>query len=99
MTTEQEIIAAINQVEHPEIAMSLVDLGMVRDIVVEEDGVTLTLVVPFAGIPESVRNYLLNSLYQAIVSQNSTFKKVYLAEMNEVERQEFLEKEHAHWRQ
>jgi len=79
--------------------MTLVDLGMVRDILVEEDGVTLTLVVPFAGIPESVRNYLVNSLYQAVVGQGSTIKRVYLAEMNELERQAFFEKEHAYWRQ
>ncbi len=98
MATAEEIIAAINKVEHPEIALPLVDLGMVQDVKVENDGVTLTLVVPSVGIPEAVRNYMVSSLYQAVVAQGSTLKRVYLAEMDAEEREAFFQKERAYWR-
>ena len=100
MATPEQVLEAIHKVEHPEIAMTLVDLGMVRDIQIEEQEqkVTLTLVLPFLGIPEAVRNYMINSLYQAIKEQGYELAKVYIAQMTEEERQAFFEKEHKHWR-
>ena len=98
MATPQEVMEAINKVEHPEIAMTLVDLGMVRDINIEGQKVTLTLVLPFLGIPEAVRNYMINSLYKAVQEQGYELVKVYIAQMTEEERQAFFQKERAHWR-
>ncbi len=100
MSKEEAILDAINKVEHPEIAMSLVDLGMVRDIeyTPEDDSVVLTLVVPFFGIPQAVRDYMVNMLYQAIQAAGGELKSVNLAEMTEEERQAFFKKEHANWR-
>ncbi len=99
MATPEQVLEAIHKVEHPEIAMTLVDLGMVRDIRIEGQEVTLTLVLPFLGIPEAVRNYLVNSLYQAVKGQGYELVKVYIAQMTEEERQAFFQKEQKHWRQ
>jgi len=53
----EAIIRAIQQVDHPQINCSLVELGMVQDIQASEDGVSLKLVLPFLGIPTVVRDY------------------------------------------
>ena len=98
MATPQEIEAAIRAVEHPEIAMPLVDLGMVRDIQVAETDVQLTLVIPFMGIPDVVRDYMIGSLRQAVEAKGGTLTNVAVAVMTEEERQAFFEKEHANWR-
>ncbi len=97
--TLERIQEAIAKVEHPEIAATLVDLGMVRDVAYdpESNEARLTLVVPFFGIPEAVRNYLAYSLYQAVKEVGAELK-IYLAEMTEEERQAFFQKERALWR-
>ncbi len=49
----EAILAAIGKVEHPAIATSLMDLGMLREVVIIPEGQTsLTLVLPFPSIPE-----------------------------------------------
>lgn len=98
MATPQEIEAALRAVEHPEIALPLVDLGMVRDIQVDESGARLTLVIPFMGIPDVVRDLMIGSLRQAVEAQGSTLTDVEVAVMTEEERQAFFQKEHANWR-
>ncbi len=97
--TQEAIVAAINKVEHPEIASPLVDLGMVRDIIYspDEKRVTLTLVLPFLGIPQAVRDYLINSLARAI-QQFGMDLYVNLAEMTPQEREAFMAKERSLWR-
>ena len=100
MEKRDAILKSINKVEHPEIAMSLVDLGMVCDIEYDpqDDGVILTLVLPFFGIPQAVRDYMVNSLSQSIKEAGGELKNVNLAQMTEEERQAFFQKENAKWR-
>jgi len=98
--TQADIYAAIQGVEHPAIASSLVDLGMIRDvdIVSEENTVSLTLVLPVINIPQNVLNYMVNSLYQAIKDAGSELTKVQIAQMTEDERQKFYLMEQQNWR-
>lgn len=93
-----QVDKAIRQVEHPEIAMPLVDLGMVRDIATGDEGTKLTLVVPFMGIPDAVRDYMVGSLDQAVTTAGGKLASVQLAVMTEDERAAFFAKEQAHWR-
>jgi len=98
--TENSIHEAIQQVEHPAIASSLVDLGMIRDVVYtsEDKTVSLTLVLPVLTIPQNVRDYMVNSLYQALKSVHVELTGVNLVQMTEEERQVFLELEQQNWR-
>jgi metal-sulfur cluster biosynthetic enzyme len=100
MEKRDAILESIHNVEHPEIAMSLMDLGMVRDIEYDpqDDGVTLTLVLPFFGIPQAIRDYMVNSLSQSIKEVGGELKNVNLAQMTNEERQAFFQKENAKWR-
>ena len=79
---------AIEQVMHPEISRTLVELGMVRDIALKDAEVTLTLVLPFLGIRGSIKDYLVNSLRQAVMRLGANVE-IRIAEMNEEERLAF----------
>ena len=62
-TTEQ-IIDALRPVEDPELHRSIVDLGMVRDVAVTANGVSLTVVLTVPGCP--LRNEIQNRVTGAI---------------------------------
>jgi metal-sulfur cluster biosynthetic enzyme len=95
----QSIIEALEKVEHPAIATTLSDLGIIRDIEISPEGkVTLTLILPFPNVPDNIRDYMVGSLAAAAQSAKGELIKVNLAFMNEEERQNFLIKEQLHWR-
>jgi len=95
--SEEDVHQAIGQVMHPEISRTLVELGMVKDIALEDDKVTLTLVLPFLGIPASIKDYLVDSLRQAVMKLG-TKVEIRIAEMNEGERLAFLAMEQEGWK-
>jgi metal-sulfur cluster biosynthetic enzyme len=98
-TRNAAIIAAMEKVEHPAIATTLVDLGMLRDIQVNSEGlVSAVLVLPALNIPENIRNYMVNTLAAAAKEAGGTLDKIKLAVMNDQERQTFLAKERENWR-
>ena len=98
--TENSVYLAIHQVEHPAIASSLVDLGMIRDVVYssEDKTVSLTLVLPVLDIPQNIRDYMLHSLNQALKSIDTELTKVNLVKMTAEERQVFLKLEQQNWK-
>ena len=95
--SEEDVHHTIEQVMHPEISRTLVELGMVRDIALKNDEVTLTLVLPFLGIPGSIKDYLVNSLRQAVMRLVANVE-IRIAEMNEEERLAFLAMEQEGWK-
>jgi thioredoxin 1 len=96
--SEQEIRRVLAEVTHPEIARTLVDLGMLKDIGVEGKKVTLTLALPIMGIPTQVKDYLLNSIRQALANLDASLEAaINLAEMNPDERAKFLTMEQEGW--
>ena len=95
----RNIIEVLEKVEHPAIATTLLDLGMLRDHEVAIDGkVSLTLVLPFPSVPTNVRNHLINSLALAAKPAGGELTKVDLAYMSEDELRIFLAKEQQNWR-
>ena len=71
-----------------------------REVNVERDRdgeVTLTLVLPFIGIPASIKDYLVNSLRRAVIWLGAR-PKIKIAEMNQDERLDFLAMEQESWR-
>jgi metal-sulfur cluster biosynthetic enzyme len=97
MSNEEAIIQAVQRVEHPEINCSLVDLGMVQDIQVSGDQVSLKLVLPFLGIPIAVRDYMVHSLQQAVAGFDAELE-IQVTEMTPAERQRFLTLEQQNWK-
>ena len=95
--SEEDVHQAIGQVMHPEVSRTLVELGMVKDIALKDDEVTLTLVLPFLGIPVSIKDYLTNSLRQAVMKLGAKIE-VRVTEMNQEERLAFLAMEQESWK-
>ena len=95
--SEENVHQAIGQVMHPEISLTLVELGMVKDIALRDDEVTLTLVLPFLGIPASIKDYLVNGLRQAVMKLGVK-AEIKIAEMNQEERLAFLAMEQEGWK-
>jgi metal-sulfur cluster biosynthetic enzyme len=95
--SEEDVHQAIGQVMHPQINRTLVELGMVKDIVLKDDEVTLTLTLPFLAIPVSIKDYLTNSLRQA-AAKLSAKVEIRVAEMNQEERLAFLAMEQESWK-
>ncbi len=93
---EQKVIEALSQVKHPEINSTLVDLGMVKDIQIEGNKVSFKLALPMMGIPPSVRDYMINSLRQAVAGQDVELDAT-LAEMTPQERQVFFTMSQQNW--
>ncbi|MSO59026.1 MAG: iron-sulfur cluster carrier protein ApbC [Ilumatobacteraceae bacterium] len=64
-TTAEQVIEALRPVEDPELHRSIVDLGMVRDVVVEGSTVSLTVVLTIPGCP--LRNEIQNRVDGAVL--------------------------------
>jgi len=87
----------LGQVMHPAISRSLVELGMVKDVALKHDVVTLNLVLPVLNIPASVKDYLANSLRTAVAKLGAEVE-VEITEMDEEERNAFLAMEQEGWK-
>ena len=94
--TEEAIHQAVGQLMHPAISHTLVELGMVKDIVLKDNEVTLTLALPFLTIPASIKDYLVNSLRQAVMKLGAEVD-IRVAEMTQEERRAFLAMEQESW--
>jgi len=91
----ENVRAVIAKVMHPAIDRTLMDLGMIRDIVLSGNTASLTLVIPFPGIP--ILSFLEKSLKES-VSPLGIDLKVNRAQMNQDEVQRFLAMEKEAWK-
>ncbi len=92
--SEDEVHKAISEVKHPAINRSLKDLGIVKDITVENNRVTITIAFPFANIP--IADFLIRSLRMPIEKLGADVDIVTTI-MNQEELQAFLKMEQEGW--
>ena len=95
MKTKQEIINAISKVQHPAIAYSLLDLGIVKDVVFNNDKATITFAFPFPNIP--IAEQLVNSIYDPIDLLGVDFGYEIVV-MTEEEKAKFMQMEADGWK-
>ncbi len=89
MITNEQVLNAFRGVIHPEMKRNLVELGMVKDVAVEDGEVTVTLALPFMEIP--IKDDLMSSLQEAVSELDSELgTEVKLVEMSQQERTEFM---------
>ena len=92
-----KIIQAVENVQHPAINASLTTLGILQDIDIEDGKLKATLVWPFDLVPPQIKQFISNSIQNAIKPFNLDF--VYEERiMNEEEREKFLSLEKANWK-
>lgn len=93
--SEENVRNEMAKIMHPAIDRTLIDLGMVKDITIEGNKVTVTLAVPFPGIP--IRDLLINSVREPIEKLGAKVE-VKFAVMNQQELKAFLAMENESWR-
>ena len=91
----ETIREAVGQVMHPAINCSLTELGIVKDLVFDENKVKVTLAFPFPGIP--IANQLMESIREPI-SQLGAEADFEVTQMTPEEVQAFLSMEQQNWK-
>jgi len=95
--TKEEVIQVLSKTTHPEIDYSLVDLGMIKDVSIEEDKMAVTVNLPFAGIP--IRDLLVQIVTEAVANEDEAAQvEVQFATMSEEERVDFMRKARERWK-
>ncbi len=93
--SEKDVRQLLAKVKHPAINCSLVDLGMIKNVKIKRDEVTVMLALPSLGIP--IREHLVNLIREAITKLGVEVD-VTITEMNQKEIQAFLAIEHEKWK-
>lgn len=95
MTTKEEIKEALLDVKHPAINYSLIDLGIIKDVMLKNGKAKILFKFPFPNIP--IEDILINSTAEPILARGVEFEyEIQL--MNEEEKQNFLMMEAKGWR-
>jgi len=92
-----KVIQTLENIQHPAIATSLINLGILQDIDFDEENkkVTATFVWPFPNIP--IRDKIINSV-KIPLNQFGLDLEYNERIMSENEKQKFLELEKQYWR-
>jgi ATP-binding protein involved in chromosome partitioning len=91
----EDVTQAIANVMHPAIDRSLIDLGMIRDIALTGNTASLSLLLPFPGIP--ILSFLEKSLKESVIPLGVDLE-IKIEEMNQEEIQNFLTMEKEAWK-
>ncbi len=94
MLTKEQITHALEGVMDPELRRNIVELGMVRDVAIEEDNVNLEIALTTLACPLQER--IVNDIKAAILKLDSNANvNVTLSEMTEEERQRIFKQAQA----
>ncbi len=95
MMTKEDVINKISDVMHPAINYSLVKLGIVKDVIIENNSATVLFALPFPNIP--ILYDLIFSISQPVMDMGLEFK--YETQiMTEEEKNRFLMLEAEAWK-
>ena len=95
--SRDELMAALAPVEHPEIAVTLLDLGMIFDAAVQGETANIAMALPMLGIPDAVRNALVESIRKPVEALGLKLN-VQFFEMAPDVRDRFFELSRANWK-
>lgn len=89
MVAEQQVHQALREVKHPESGHGLMELGMIRDIRVDDKRVRFTVVLPFMNVP--IKDQIVSEARVAVEGLPEVEGvDVELAEMTQQERAHFM---------
>lgn len=93
--TKQDVLNELEKVEHPAINYSLIKLGIVNDVELNDNKVSVVFAFPFPNIP--IADTLVNSIARPIKSMGLDFDyKIRI--MTEEEKRRFLQLEAEAWK-
>lgn len=94
--SEKSVHKVLMQMMHPEINHNLVDLGMIKNVIVDNNKIVLTLKLPFMHVP--IKEDLIRNIKEAITELNSNMQfEIKIAEMNQEERTKFMSMAREAW--
>ncbi|HDR50789.1 MAG TPA: DUF59 domain-containing protein [Mariniphaga anaerophila] len=93
--TQQELIKTLETVEHPAISYSLIKLGIVSHVELNENKVNVVFAFPFPNIP--IADVLINSIAQPIYDMGLEFEHS-IRIMTDEEKNRFLQLEAEAWK-
>ena len=94
---KETILEKLETVKHPAIDLSLIKLGILQNIELENNTLKATLAWPFDLVPLPVKQMIITSIENTLKPFNINFKykeKI----MNENEREKFLKLEKENWK-
>jgi len=97
--SEKDVHKELSQIVHPVIECNIVELGIIRDITLNDNIATITIAFPFIGVPAKdlpVRNQIINDVKQSIESLGLKFH-LKQTEMTPEEFKTFLAHEQQTW--
>ncbi len=95
MITKEMAIEAIQDVMHPAINFSLLDLGIVKHVSTEDNIVYVTFAFPFPNIP--IADTLIRSIAEPLEKMGAEVRADMVL-MTEAEKQRFLQMEQEAWK-
>ena len=95
--SSQDVEQAVSEVMHPEINRSLVDLGMIEDVVCEGKKVSLTLGLPFPQVP--IKDLLIKSIEETLSDLDGAIQvQINIEQMTQEQRDNFLRMAKEGWK-
>ena len=95
--SQRDVEQTLSQLMHPEIKYSLVDLGMIEDVVCEQGKVRLTLKLPFPQVP--VKDLLIDIIKKTLSDLNSSIQvEINIEQMSQEERENFMKMAKEGWK-
>jgi Mrp family chromosome partitioning ATPase len=89
MNLQERLMDALRQVMHPEMERDLVDLGMIREIALQDARATVTLALPFIDVP--IKEDLVRAIQEAVSQAKAGLQvQVEPIEMSQKERAAFM---------
>ena len=88
---------ALSGIMHPEINYSLVNLGMIKNVVCEANKVGLTLKLPFLHVP--IKDLLITNIKKTLTELDNTIQvETNIEEMSQEERENFTKMAQKGWK-
>lgn len=95
--SQPDVEQALSGIMHPEISYSLVDLGMLKNVICKEKKVSLTLKLPFLRVP--VKDLLITNIKKTLTSLDNFIQvEMNIEEMSQEERDNFKEMAQKGWK-
>lgn len=93
--TEQEAREILEEVKHPAIDMSLIRLGIIKEIEVQDNDVKVIMAFPFPNVP--IKDMLVDSVKRPLEERGISFE-IETTVMDREELRDFLALEKEGWK-
>jgi len=91
------VMSRLEQVEHPEIAATPLELGVLMDLALDGDVARVAIALPMMNIPATVRDHMVNSLRGPLEDMGFTMETIFFEMMPDV-RERFFQISKARWK-